>query len=250
MHFKGVMITWKDGVGAEQQSRAEELLDSLQHTVPGIRGLYFGSRDPAFLPAKDDFGFFVAFTNREDAETFERHPRYGAANDFIASLGETCNVFRWEMQGDWKTRADSRTQRAKTPQGTDLWKDPRGTDVWRTEGAEGAEGEEGLYCHMTFVRWKQADSEAVANYESTLVAKGSALPGVVSMCAGRAAPEATQNDPYHFGIMVTYTDRKVRQGFNNHMSDTIENFLGICEHARAFDFYSRATAPQPGASTA
>jgi Stress responsive A/B Barrel Domain len=247
MYFKGVMITWKDGVEAEQQSRAEELLAALQHTVPGIRALYFGSRDPAFLPAKDDFGFFVAFVSREDAEAFERDPRYGAANDFIASLGETCHVFRWEMQGDWKAQADSGIQGAETPQGIDLWKDPRGTDVWRTEGAE---GEEGLYCHMTFVRWKQAGSEAVTHYESALVAKGSVVPGVVSMCAGRAAPEATQNDSYHFGIMVTYTGRKARQAFNNQMSDTIENFLGICEHARAFDFYSRAAVPQPGASTA
>ena len=248
MHFKGVMITWKDGVGAEQQSRAEDLLDALPHTVPGIQALYFGSRDPAFLPAKDDFGFFVAFANREDAEAFERHPCYGAANDFFASLSETRNVFRWDMQGDWTTQADCETREAETPQGADLWKDPQGTDVWTTEGTEDEEGL--LYCHMTFVRWKQACSEAVANYESALVAKGSVVPGVLSMCAGRAVPEATQNDPYHFGIMVTYTDRRARQGFNNHMSDTIENFLGICERSRAFDFYSRAAAPQPGASTA
>jgi Stress responsive A/B Barrel Domain len=227
MQFKGVMITWKNGVDAEQQAKAAKLFDALTGTVPGLEALYLGRADPAFQLTEDDFGLFFAFASRDDAEAFQRHPDYVAANEYVASLSETRQVFEWEMPGDWMTRGDWKTQ---------------GNDGWK----ERTEREDGLYCHMTFVRWKAEDSEAVAAYESGLVGKGSLVPKVVSMAGGRAAPGATENDNYHFGIMVTYTDRQARQDFNIPMADTIKNFLSIADAYRLFDFYSKATAPQQG----
>jgi Stress responsive A/B Barrel Domain len=230
MHFKGVMITWKNGVGTEQQAKAAELFDALPGTVPGIEALYFGRADPAFKLAEDDFGLFFAFADRNDAEAFERHPDSVAANEYVASLSETRQVFEWEMPGDWMTQGDWKTQ---------------GTDPWTAEGIS----EDGLYCHMTFVRWKAEDSEPVAAYESALVGKGSLVPKVVSMAGGRAEPGATENDDYHFGIMVTYTDRQARQDFNIPMADTIKNFLNIADVYRLFDFYNEASASRKAAQT-
>jgi hypothetical protein len=213
MQFKGIMITWTNGVGAEQQARAAKLFDALPGTVPGIEALYFGPADPEFQLQDDNFGIFFAFPGRDEAESCQRHPDYVAASEYLASISETRHVFEWQMPGNWKTQGD-----------------------WKI-------GEEGLYCHMTFVRWKAEDSEAVAAYESALVGKGSLVPNVVSMAGGRAAPGATENDDYHFGIMVTYTDRQARQDFNIPMMDTIKNFLNIADVYRLSDFYNQATAP-------
>jgi hypothetical protein len=144
------------------------------------------------------------------------------------------------MDGDWRTHGGSGD--SSQSDRDDLWKTPPGQVVWETTEEE---GEHGLYCHMTFVRWTDPGSAAAADYESALVPKGSQAHGVVAMCAGRRAEGTAQVDPYHFGIMVLYTNLKARQNFNHHMSDTIATFLSIVEVSRAFDFYDLAGTPQP-----